>query len=54
MRGLRLQIVVEPFNKPSRKKNYSEMEMFQMLEIIGQSREDAMVNTIKRRLSTEN
>jgi hypothetical protein len=53
MRRLRLQIVVEPLNKPSR-KSCSEMEMFQMLEIIGGSRERAMANTIKRRQSIEN
>jgi hypothetical protein len=35
-------------------KNYSEMEMFQILEIIEGSREDEMVNTIKRRQSIEN
>jgi len=50
---LRLQIVVETLNKPSR-RNASEIEVFQMLEVTGGSREDAKVNTIKRRQSIEN
>ena len=55
MRDLRLQIVrvVELLNKPSR-RNPSEMEVFQMLEVTGGCREDAMVSTIKRRQGIEN
>jgi hypothetical protein len=53
MRDLRLHIVVEPLNKPS-KRNSSEIEVFQMLEVTGGSREDAVVNAIKRRQSIEN
>jgi len=49
----RLQIVVETLNKPSR-RNSSENEVFQMLEVTGGSREDAEVNKIKRRQNIEN
>jgi len=53
MRDLRLQTVVGPLNKPSR-RNSSEMEVFQILEVTGGSREDVMVNTIKSRQCIEN
>jgi hypothetical protein len=48
MRDLRLQIVAEPLNKPSR-RNSSEMEVFKLLEVTGGSREDAMVNTYNKK-----